>query len=317
MLSVVGRRVRRAMENSNPWTNVYGLARTLIALGTLGTLAFSHSTSIFRPAVGIDRVPQCSGLVRGSFFCFFGADHLELGRWVAVGILAVVAIGWRPRITGLLHWWVSASLSVSGVLVDGGDQVAQVLTLLLLPITLTDTRHWHWERAGTSPCQRSELAKLLALSSLLIIRLQVAGIYFHAAVGKMAVPEWHNGTAVYYWFTDPMFGAPEYLRPVIMPIITSSIGVTLLTWGAILLETTLFAALLMDKRYRWLLLCAGISFHAAIAILHGLLSFAFAMWGALVLYLRPIEQEFGFALPSYRPALARALAPLKPFRASA
>jgi antimicrobial peptide system SdpB family protein len=312
MLSVIGRRVREAIDSSTPWTNVYGLARTLIALGTLGTLAFSHSTSIFRPAVGIDRVPQCYGLTRGSFFCLFGADHLELARWVAVAILTIVAVGWRPRVTGVLHWWVSASLSVSGVLVDGGDQVAQVLTLLLVPVTLTDTRTWHWQRVATAPSQRSDVSRLIALSALLMIRLQVAGIYFHAAVAKMGVREWRDGTAVYYWFTDPMFGVPAYLRPLIMPVITSAVGVTLVTWGAILLETLLFSALLMDKRYRWVLLYAGISFHAAIALVHGLLSFALAMWGALVLYLRPIEKEFAFAVPSYRVIWGRVCAPLRP-----
>src|SRR5439155_8663926 len=102
MFSIVGARVRRVIDSSSPWTNVYGVARTLIALGTLATLAFSHSTSIFRPAVGIDQVPQCVGPARASLFCAFGHDHLELARWVAVATLTVVAIGWRPRVTGLV-----------------------------------------------------------------------------------------------------------------------------------------------------------------------------------------------------------------------
>ncbi|HEY8174736.1 MAG TPA: sporulation-delaying protein SdpB family protein [Gemmatimonadaceae bacterium] len=303
---MIGDRVRNAIRNVAPWTNVYGLARSLIALGTLGTLVFSHSTSIFRRAVGIDRVPQCSGLAHGSYFCLFGSGHLELARWIAVVLLTVVVTGWRPRFTGIVHWWLSVSLAVSGVLVDGGDQVAQVLTLLLLPVTVTDRRKWHWQRAPTAE-QTGELARLVAVSALLIIRIQVAAIYFHAAVAKMAVTEWRNGTAVYYWFTDPMFGLPEYLRPIVMPVITHGVGVTLLTWGPMLLETLLFMALLMEKRHRWLLFYAGISFHAAIAVVHGLLSFAFAMWGALILFLRPIEKEFSFAVLVHRPDWTRAL----------
>lgn len=32
-------------------------------------------------------------------------------------------------------------------------------------------------------------------------RIQVAGIYFHPAIEKLAVKEWAGRTAFYYWFT--------------------------------------------------------------------------------------------------------------------
>jgi hypothetical protein len=53
-------------------------------------------------------------------------------------------------------------------------------------------------------------------------------------------------------------------------------------------------ALFMDKKYRRYLLVLGLCFHLAIAVVHGLVSFFFAMAGALVLYLRAPEHPFSF-----------------------
>ena len=186
---------------------------------------------------------------------------------------------------------------MTGTLVDGGDQVAQVITLLLLPVTLTDQRISHWH-ATPDDARDQIIRRLIAISALVAIRVQVAGIYFHAAVGKMAVPEWRDGTAIYYWFTDPMFGLSGITREALWPVITNPVGVTLLTWGTILFEITLFAALFSARRVRPVLLVLGIMFHAAIAVIHGLLSFSLAMCGALILFLRPPNELFNIRVPT-------------------
>lgn len=285
----IGGKCRSWVAQSNPWTNVYGLGRTLLATGTAGTLACNHSTNLFRPAVGVLQVPFCQGPARISFFCPF-SHHLEIARWIAVAILVVVASGWRPRFTAPLHWWLTFSLATSAVMVDGGDQVSSVLTLLLLPVALTDGRKWHWQTATSQPGLGHELKALVALFALLAIRVQVAGIYFHAAVGKMRVEEWTDGTVLYYWFTDPQFGATGVIRRLIEPLLRHGPTLALMTWGAMLLELSLFMALVMPKKSWKYLLPLGIAFHASIAIIHGLVSFFFAMAAALVLYLRPVEQ---------------------------
>ena len=200
--------------------------------------------------------------------------------------------GWRPRFTAPLHWWLTFSLATSAVMVDGGDQVSSVLTLLLLPVALTDGRKWHWQADGSRTGYGHEWKSLVALFALLAIRVQVAGIYFHAAVGKMRVEEWTDGTVLYYWFTDPQFGATGAVRQAIEPLLRHGPTLALMTWGAMLLELSLFMALVMPKKAWRYLLPLGIAFHASIAIIHGLVSFFFAMAAALVLYLRPVEQPF-------------------------
>lgn len=300
MLTRLGTTVERATA-APPWTNVYGTARSLLALCTLGTLLFSSTATLFRPALGVPPAPYCDGIAAGSIYCLVGPDQLWLARLVSIAVLIVVASGWRPRWTALPHWWVAASLAVSATIPDGGDQIAQLAALLLLPLCLTDPRRWHWQAA---PAADSAAAaphwRVLGWSSVLVVRVQVAGIYLQAAVAKFGVEEWADGTALYYWMTDPAFGAPGWAEPLVAPIITSS-AVVVFTYGAMLLELVLFMALVMPRQ-RWApLLVAGLVFHGAIALLMGLLSFGFAMAGCLLLYLRPVDRPL--VLPSRLAAL--------------
>lgn len=288
----------------NPFTNVYGMCRSLLALGTFLTLITTSTEILFRPAAGINEYPIRQGL--GGVISIFSLldKNLEVARWLCIGVLAIVISGWRPRITGVLHWWVSYSFMSSAILVDGGDQVTSILCLMLIPVTLTDKRKWHWNGFEVKATTPSNIYKLIiANSTIKIIRLQVAIIYLHSAVAKCVVPEWENGTALYYWFTDPMFGASDWLQPIITRIVTNSFSVTMLTWSIIVLEFALFAGLLAQKRYRSILLIFGISFHVGIALIHGLVSFAIAMFAALIIFLRPVDAHFVFNVSRIRSLL--------------
>jgi antimicrobial peptide system SdpB family protein len=289
VLARLGAAVGRATA-APPWTNVYGTARTLLALCTLGTITFSSTATLFRPALGVPPAPYCDGIAAGSIYCLVPGDALGVARLVSIAVLVLAASGWRPRWTAVPQWWVTASLAVSSTIPDGGDQIAGLATLLLLPLCLTDPRRWHWQappgpdHAGATPALR-----VVAWSAVLVVRVQVAGIYLQAAVAKFGVEEWADGTALYYWMTDPAFGAPGWAEGLVAPVITSS-AVVALTYGAMLLELVLFTALVMPRQRWGPLLVAGLVFHGAIAVLMGLLSFGFAMAGCLLVYLRPADQ---------------------------
>jgi hypothetical protein len=79
---------------------------------------------------------------------------------------------------------------------------------------------------------------------------------------------------------------------VIRPLLLNGTCVALMTWGVLVIELALAAGLLADKRWWKALLLSGIALHAGILVLHGLVSFAITMWGALILFLRPIDQPF-------------------------
>lgn len=134
---------------------------------------------------------------------------------------------------------------------------------------------------------------IAALSAYSAIRIQVSIIYFHAFVAKLNMEEWLNGTILYYWLTDSTIGLPDFLK-MAMPIITSSF-IVILTWYSLILEILLFMALVVPKNKRRYLLVAGIIFHLGIALSMGLISFGFAMIAALILYLRPFDEEFEFS----------------------
>ncbi len=296
MLTALGNVAYRWTSESKPWTNVYGLARTLLALGTLLTLITNDMEDLVPRVAGLPEPPICTGALRAGMFCLFPRSHLEIARFICVVLLLVIATGWRPRITGVVHWFVSLSFQVGASSLDGGDQVTAVLTLLLLPLTLTDGRKWHWDAWVEDPNDRwLPTKRLFAQTSLWLCRLQVAGIYFHAAVAKCATPEWSNGTALFYWLSHPLYGVASWAKPVMMPILTHS-TVALMTWGVIATEFALMAGLLAAKRYWRYLLVLGLSLHIGIALMQGLVTFCFAMSAALILYLRPTEDVFSWKL---------------------
>ncbi len=64
------------------------------------------------------------------------------------------------------------------------------------------------------------------------------------------------------------------------------------TWGVILLDLLLFITVAIDRRWWPPLLVLGLAFHSGIVLVHGLVSFFFAMAGALLLYLRATDRPF-------------------------
>ncbi|WP_432924891.1 sporulation-delaying protein SdpB family protein [Microbispora sp. CA-135349] len=280
-----------------PWTNVYGLARTLLALATAGTLTASPVDALFDPYG-----PACQGVSSLGLFCLVPEEQLGLTRGAAVAVLVVVASGWRPRLTALPHWWLTFGFQVSTVVPDGGDQIASVVTLLLLPVALNDRRRWHWHASAPSGEAPGPVASLVAWSAVLVIRLQVAGLYFQASVSKLGREEWADGTALYYWLSDPMFGAPSWMSGILGPVLRDPLGVTVLTWGPLVVEFAVAMGLIVRRRAWPYLLASGVVLHCCIAALMGLTSFAVTMIACLILHLRPVELPF--AAP-YRPAAWR------------
>jgi antimicrobial peptide system SdpB family protein len=271
-----------------PWTNYYGLARSLIALGTLLTLLFNSTSILFKAGIGKQYLNYCDPLGI-SLYCLFDLDTAKV---ISIVILFLVISGWRPMITGVLHWWTVYSFVNSATLLDGGDHIASIITLLLLPTTLTDTRKSHWQpHPMASKSYRSNFQKIisvLAISSLIVIKIQISIIYLNAAVSKVSVPEWSDGSALYYWFSHPIFGYPEWLQFIIEPLIINRNAVFILTWGSILFEFFMFSGLMMNRKYKKYLMILGILFHFNILIVQGLVSFFFTMSGAIILYLGPM-----------------------------
>ncbi len=275
-------------SKASPWTNVYGLARSFMALSLLLTLLFSQSETLL-----IQANANLEGFTtQWNFFYFFG-ENLIVAKGLAIFILIAVISGYVPQLTSWLHWWVNVSFLFACPLIEGGDQLNAILSMLLIPIAVTDRRinHWFAVKIADRP-----LTKLLCWSFFAMIILQISIVYFQAAVSKFSVDEWLNGTAVYYWATHNIFGVNTSIRPFVVDLMANRFFITVLTWGTLVMEIVFFTWIFM-KRNSWnwkLLLLLGCLFHAGIIVLHGLFSFFFSMAGALVLYYIPKERMLSF-----------------------
>jgi antimicrobial peptide system SdpB family protein len=241
---------------------------------------------------GVSEFPVCSAYSI-SAFCVLPIDYLPFTKWIVIILLAVIASGWRPRYTGIIHWWIASSLQNTATSLDGGEQVTTVLTLLLIPITLLDGRKWHWETASLKTSKWSKHASVIAFVSLIAVKVQMSVIYFNAGIARLKNPEWIDGSAVYYYFNSAMLGFNDTMLAIFGPLLTSPF-VFVITWGTtvveLILAASLFAPIKHYKLYFWL----GFLLHTAIAVLLGLWSFSAIMIAGLILSLRDYDDVFQF-----------------------
>lgn len=277
-------RFDRRLSTFSPWRATYAWGRTLLALAMLSTLLLNTTDVLFIPTALEGASLVCSSASqRASIFCWL-PSNLELARWLCIAGLMIVASGWRPRVTGILHWWIAHSIHSCVIPIDGGDQAAKVITLLLIPLTLMDHRSSHWVKELTSERQ-SKTKSTIALISVGLIQLQVAGIYFHAALAKTHVEEWADGTAMYYILSNSHFGLPASILEFAMPLLSLGWFCALLTWSVVILEFALAFSCFFSPRGQRLMFGLGIALHLGILVFQGISSFSVTMCALLIFFL--------------------------------
>lgn len=273
------------LENKNIFTTKIAFVRSILAIGMLLTLCFNNlnemtDLSILLPNEGT--VQKVIFLKQFSVFTLFG---IFWGKFISITILLFVLSGYIPQLSCLLQAWINISICNSLLIIEGGDQIASNISILLIPICLLDKRTNQWNNYISVQNNQQKLINVFANVYYFLITLQIAIIYLHSAFGKLYNEEWRNGTCVYYWFTNNIFGAPLWLQNL-YNVITLSRFVPILTWSIIIFEISLFACILAtNNRIRKIFLIIGIIFHFGIAITHGLITFFLFMMAALILYL--------------------------------
>jgi antimicrobial peptide system SdpB family protein len=270
------------------WNISLGLARTSLAFGLLLTLLLNSNETLFSFGIENEILPEFN---KYDFINIYNIiKDFTIAKYISIFVLILIIIGIYPRYTCIFHWWVTFSFFNTSFAIDGGDQINNILTLLLIPICITDNRKSHWKKSNS--INISFLKKSIVYFTFIIIEIQVSFLYFQASVGKFKVIEWVNGTAIYYWFTNQSFGMNDLFYPFIMPLLKNPFSLTYITWSVLLLELILFSCMFIHnkkvKRFAWYL---GITFHLGIIFIHGLISFFFSMLGALTLYLITKKQK--------------------------
>lgn len=274
--------------SNNPYTSVYGLGRSLVALSTLITLLFSPYHILFDETIfNIYKIVDSYDYL--NLYVILGFKNILLTKWISIIILFFVIIGIYPQITGILHFWIAYSFLRSSAILEGGDQINVILTFFFIPLTLLDSRKNHWDPT----VKVKEYKRIIGNNIIAIISIQMSLLYLHAGIEKIyKLDDWVEGTAIYYIFNDSLFGASPWLKSIINPIVTNAVGSFALSWGTIFLEILLFGGIFMTRKKKKLLFIFAILFHVGIAIAFGLISFLFSMAGGLCIYLLPSNYDF-------------------------
>ncbi|ELR72481.1 hypothetical protein C900_01476 [Fulvivirga imtechensis AK7] len=278
-------------------TNVYGIARSLLAISLLITLLFTDNTRNFPIELFSDSYDTLSW----NYFVVLGHENLSISIILACIILVWVVSGYLPQLSCFLHTWLAISYFDMALVIEGGDQIAQILSLLIIPVAITDRRLNHWQSNHYFRYKMPFFFKYFAFSSLVIAQVQMAIVYFFACVDKFKVDAWKDGSAFYYWFNHNPFGAPDFIHGLFGGLVLDPIVGRLITWSVLVLEAVLFAALFMDYKKKRTLLIMALSFHFTIILVHGLTSFFFAMAAGLIVYLYPVDKNIkvkGFSIYS-------------------
>ncbi|MCA0970896.1 sporulation-delaying protein SdpB [Halobacillus litoralis] len=265
------------------FNNSYAIARTILAISTFITIGF-NSMAVLAP---LESQASSEYLVP-SFFVLGEAIGMnpEIVRYLIILLMVPIMLGYYPRVSGVLHWYICYSIHTYAIVLDGGDQIVTTLTFLLIPLTLLDHRTNHWKPFK----QKSFYRNLSFLAFTYVIKIQVMLIYLHAAIGRIKNDEWGEGTALYYFLTDPMLGIANYQEFFMVPILESGL-VVILTWSVTLFELLLASALFWKDRFKKYILVAGIVFHLGILLTIGIVTFSITMWAALLLYLYPVQED--------------------------
>lgn len=254
---------------------------------SLSFLTFNSQRTIF----GLRSERGYAGAVLLHLSIFDLSDYSRWGMWLAIVLLIGVLVGWHPRWSGLVYWWLAFSVFASGVVIEGGEQICTVVALLLVPLALADQRR-SWHQPLAFDAQSSRLRDRLGLLSMFLIQTQTTIIYANSALAKLGQTTWLEGTAVYYFMQDSVFAPPGWLRPAKDAFFRWSWGSPLVTWTALPLEILLAVAPWMtSRRVRRTALVAAVCFHGVILIMFGLVSFFFAAIGLNVLALNIWERD--------------------------
>ncbi|MCC8907432.1 sporulation-delaying protein SdpB family protein [Curtobacterium sp. GD1] len=285
-----------------PWGASLSIARSLLFAGVALTLLVNPVTVLFTTSSVQPVAPVCDAYNAWTLFCIAN-DSLDLARVIAAVALILCATGFVPWLTAVPGAFLVLSFAMTTTLGDGGDQLYGILALLLVPVSITDWRLSSWRPVIDRRFEEQRAA--IAVVGWFMIRAQIFIVYLEAAVGKLAVPEWANGTAMYYWLRSPTFGPGELLAPFVQFATSVPVIAALATFGTIALEFLLAIGPLIAARARPALLFLGLGLHGAIALLMGITSFSIVMAAALFLHLAPINGAF----PALRTGRGDLLAP--------
>jgi hypothetical protein len=214
-------------------------------------------------------------------FVFAPLYLLEIGPHVFM-ITALLVTGSAIFIrlnylTSFLVFWVSVSLSKAFVpILNGSDLVLNLFLLLAILIPAYPFLKWR---------AIHDYQKYLSIFFVLLIKVQVALIYFLSGYDKLITESWRTGAAVFSISNLDFFSNPVF------DIELSKNSALLIAWLIIVFELA-FPVLIWLQRFRKYLLLISLFFHFAIIIFLGLLDFGILMIITYSIFLPISRKDF-------------------------
>lgn len=280
MLVVSFRRLVDRMNNFSAKTIPIQSARALLAAATLSILISTPWDKLSPELAGIGRTSYCKPPLNLGLFCIDTNPHKSLATGISIAVLTLVILGFVPAISSLLHAWVAISFSVGIGLPDGGDQVAQVITVLVFVMSIDNWSWCAWYPKVGSVLKSEKLSNLssgVRWAGWVGLRLQVAYIYLDSGISKLSRDDWLNGSAMYYFVRDPSFGASGEIGNLARWFTSFDWGVAFLTWSPILMEIAIALLIFGRGIHRTTALTLAVLLHVGIIVVIGLWSFGCIM----------------------------------------
>ena len=116
------------------------------------------------------------------------------------------------------------------------------------------------------------------------------------------MPEWQDGTAIYYLTMDPMFGTAGPFAVFFNWFAYQPVGVLAMTWGAIIIEMTIAILLIGPAKYRFGAFWLSLILHGLFIVMIGLWSFALVVIAAVLVATGPSVslKRIGLIVPRRR-----------------
>jgi antimicrobial peptide system SdpB family protein len=246
--------------------------RIILGVGTILTLIFNDIFLMIPEDsyYNIVSLKNESLFFNLNLFSHFKYGYLDLVKWACVCLIAFTFIFSLNPFFVFIHYMISLSVFHSFLISEGGDQINMILMFLIFIFSLS--------------------LKLFYTSALKIIeififtvKLQASIIYLQAAVAKLYVSEWADGTAIYYWLNHNIFGLPVESMNYINRVLYVPEVSFLITYGVILFELILSYIIWSNFTNKLLFLAIGILFHFSIFMIHSLPTFFMSMSAILIL----------------------------------
>ena len=279
---------------------LYGLAVTRIVFGAamLGLLLANFGTRLYTFGSGSawngEMEQPTSEFPRIWIFSLFSRiaanDAAFTFAYICLMVLAVLfIIGWRFRIVLPVFFvgWVGF-IEMNDMVGDQSDNMQRIALILLFfadPAARWSldarrrARRGEWFRANSGARQLGTVLHNLAIVALVA---QVCFVYVSGGLYKAQGAPWAGGWAVY----DPLHTMRFGTWPILSDVMTAwGPGVTIATWGSILLQIA-FPLMLLTRPTRLIGLVGILSFHLAIGVVMGLPWFSLTMIAIDAIFIR-------------------------------